>query len=373
MDDPVDLNSTAADSGLGWRLEPKLHVGPVREVIGLSLGLVAAFVVSGIFVRLSGSSMLDAFRALLSGSFGSRSAVYETLVQATPLIFTGIAAAVAFRSRIWNIGGEGQFFAGAMGAYWMASQWGEGNSSAVVIPLVLVASAVTGAAWGAIPGFLKARYQTNEIITTVMMNFLILYVMSFLLSDLWRAPETYYYRTARLPKSASMPRLVDGSRLHWGIVLATVVALLIWWMISNTTFGYELRSLGVNRLASAYAGISVGRMTVAIMVLSGATAGMAGGVELIAIHHRLQMDMNTAGYGFLGIIVALLARLKPWAVIIAAIGFGGLRNGAVRMQIETGIPEALVSIIQGLTLLFVLLAAVGVRYELQRSKRGDQR
>jgi len=355
----------------GWRVESRLEVGPVRESLGLSAGLICSFGVCGLLIVLAGSNMFTAYGALLDGSFGSKYATYETLVQATPLILTGLAAAVAFRARIWNIGGEGQFFAGTLGAFWVGSNWGEGLSSGVIIPLLIVGAACGGAIWGAIPGILKARFETNEIITTVMMNFLIVYVMSYLLSDPWRAPDTYYYQTSRLPQSTYIPRLFSGSRLHFGFLIAVGCLLIIWWLISSTTFGFEVRGLGVNRLAAGYAGIGVKKTTVLVMAVSGALAGVAGGVEVAALHHRLTMDLNTAGYGFAGIIIALLARLKPWAVIIAAIGFGGLRNGAVRMQISTGIPEPLVSVVQGLTLLFVLIFAVAVRYEFRRTDTSE--
>jgi ABC-type uncharacterized transport system permease subunit len=355
----------------GWKVEPRLEVGLGRESLGLSVGLIASFGVCGLLIMLAGSNMFTAYGSLLSGSFGSKYAIYETLVQATPLILTGLTATVAFRARIWNIGGEGQFFAGTMGAFWVGNQWGESLGSGVIIPLLIVGAACTGAIWGAIPGILKARYETNEIITTVMMNFLIIYIMSYLLGGPWRAPDTYYFQTSRLPQSTYIPKIFSGSRLHWGFVIAVGFLLLIWWLINSTTFGFEIRALGVNRLAAGYAGIGVPKTTVLVMAVSGALAGVAGGVEVAALHHRLTMDMNTAGYGFAGIIIALLARLKPWAVIIAAIGFGGLRNGAVNMQISTGIPEALVSVVQGLTLLFVLIFAIAVRYEFRRTDTSE--
>ena len=355
----------------GWQVKPRLEVGSGRESLGLLVGLTSSFGVCGLLIVLAGNNVFTAYGSLLSGSFGSKYAIYETLVQATPLILTGLAAAVAFRARIWNIGGEGQFFAGTMGAFWVGNQWGDGLSSGAIIPLLIIGAACAGAIWGAIPGILKARFETNEIITTVMMNFLIVYIMSYLLSDPWRAPDTYYYQTSRLPQSTYIPKIFSGSRLHWGFVLAVGCLLFIWWLINSTTFGFEARALGVNRLAAGYAGIGVQKTTVLVMAVSGALAGVAGGVEVAALHHRLTMDLNTAGYGFAGIIVALLARLKPWAVIIAAIGFGGLRNGAIKMQISTGIPEALVSVVQGLTLLFVLIFAVAVRYEFRRTDMSE--
>ncbi len=351
----------------GWRIERRLDVGKLSEAIALPLALLVALIASSLLILITGVGITDGLSALWNGAFGSRRAVFETLVQATPLIFTGLAAAVAFRARLWNIGGEGQFFAGAMGTFWVAHTF-SGLPTPVMIPAVLLGAGLAGAAWAAIAGYLKARYGTNEIITTVMLNFTILLIVSYLLGGPWRAPDTFYYQTVRIPKASWLPRFFSDSRLHWGFVIALAVGILVYILVERTSLGFELRGLGINRNAAVLKGISVGETTLIVMAISGAIAGLAGASEVAGIHHRLQVDISS-GYGFTGIIIALIGRLNPFGVVAAAIGFGALVNGSTAMQISTGIPAALVDVIQGLSLVSVLVAAVAVRYRIRSPQR----
>ena len=328
---------------------------------------VLGLLLCSILIAASDKSVIDSFRALFDGAFGSRQAIYETLVQATPLIFTGLAAAFAFRAKVWNIGGEGQFFAGAMGAFFVADLWSDHLPRVVMVPVLFAAAAAAGAVWGAVAGVLKARYDTNEIITTVMLNFIILLILSYLLGDLWQSPDTYYSQTERLVESTHLPLMISGSRLHWGFGIALGMAVVVHIVLRRTALGYEVRGVGINRVAGSYKGISVPRTTVLVMLISGALAGMAGGAELSGVHHRLQLDISN-NFGFVGIIIALIGRLHPAGVVFSAIAFGALINGATTMQIQTGIPAALVDVIQGLSLIFVLTGAVAVRYRLQRTR-----
>ncbi len=347
-----------------WRLERKLHVTKTREALALLGAIFAAIVVSSVLILLTGVGIAEGLNALVQGAVGSQRATLETLVQATPLIFTGLAAAVAFRARLWNIGGEGQFFAGAMGTFWVAHTFG-GLPAVLLIPASLLGAAALGAAWGGIAGFLRARYETNEILVTVMLNFISILILSYLLSDLWRDPDTYYYHSEHISDSAFLPRLVGNNRLHWGFVIALVVVVIVQLLLTKTPLGFEIRALGINRNAANYKGISIPVTTVTVMAISGALAGLAGFSEIAGIHHRLQLDIS-GGYGFTGIIIALLGRLHPFGVVVAAIGFGALVNGSTNMQIATGIPAALVQVIQGLALVFVLVTAVAVRYRIRR-------
>ena len=349
----------------GWRFERRLEVKFWHEAVTLIGALIVGLAICSILIAASGKSIADSYRALFDGAFGSRRAIYETLVQATPLIFTGLAAAFAFRARVWNIGGEGQFFAGAMGAFFASDLWSDVLPRIIMVPVMFIAAAVAGALWASIAGVLKARYDTNEIITTVMLNFIILLVLSYLLGDLWRAPDTYYFQTERLSESTYLPLMIGGSRLHWGFGIALGMAAVVYVVLKRTALGYEVRGLGINRTAGSYKGISVARTTVLVMIISGALAGLAGGAELSGVHHRLQLDISN-NFGFVGIIIALVGRLHPVGVVASAIGFGALVNGATTMQIQTGIPAALVDVIQGLTLIFVLTGAVAVRYRLRR-------
>ena len=348
----------------GLRLERRLDTRPIYELYATVIALAITAVIIGGLVALVGVSPQSAFSALYEGAFGNRESALETLVQATPLILTGLAAAVAFRAGVWNIGGEGQFFAGAMGAYWASTVL-----DVLPAPLLFVAmflgGAIAGALWASIASVLLVRYGTNEILTTVMLNFVILYGLSWLLSGPWQSPKTPYYQTERMADRTWLPRFFDDSRLHWGFGVALMMAVVVHLVVKRTSLGFELRAIGVNKQAAGYKGINVGAAVVTVMAISGALAGMSGAGELLGLHHRLQLDI-AEGVGFTGIIVALVARMHPAGVIVVAIAFAGLFNGSTAMQVGTGIPAALVQVIEGVALVLVLLAAVACRYRLRK-------
>ncbi len=350
-----------------WRLEKRLVTRPWHELAALLAALVVAVAIIAGLVLVVGKSPGESFVALYNGAFGSRESALETLVQATPLILTGLAAAIAFRAGVWNIGGEGQFFAGTIGTWWVYDMWG-GLPAPLLFVAMLVAAALVGAAWASVAGGLLVRYGTNEILTTVMLNFVILKVLSYLLAGPWQSPTTPYYQTERMAANTFLPRFFSDSRLHWGFAIALLAAVAVRFLIRRTTLGYEIRGVGTNVVAARYKGIKVGTVTLAVMAISGALAGLAGAGELLGLHHRLQLDI-AEGIGFTGIIIALVARLHPLGVIVAAIAFGALVNGSTAMQVETGIPKALVFVIEGTALALVLIAAVVSRYRIRRVKR----
>ena len=351
----------------GLRLERRLDTRPVHEFYATVAALAITAVLIGGLVALAGVSPADAYSALYDGAFGSVESALETLVQATPLILTGLAAAVAFRAGVWNIGGEGQFFAGAMGAYFVSTILGPLPAPMLFVAM-FIGGAVAGALWASIASVLLVRYGTNEILTTVMLNFVILYGLSWLLAGPWQSPKTPYYQTERMDAKTFLPRFIDDSRLHWGFAIALLAAVAVYFLVQRTSLGYELRGVGVNRTAAAYKGIHVGAVVIAVMAISGALAGISGAGELLGLHHRLQLDI-AAGIGFTGIIIALVARLNPAGVVVVAIAFAGLLNGSTSMQVGTGIPSALVEVIEGVALFLVLLAAVACRYRLRRRQQ----
>ncbi len=347
---------------LGVRLERRIDTSPFSQAMALALALLCAFACTSILIVSAGANVADAVSAFFRGAFGDRVAIGETLVQSTPLIFTGLAVVVAFRARVWNIGGEGQFLAGAMGTYWITRTL-PGLPPVALFVAVVGAAALSGAAWAAIPGVLKVRFGANEVVVTVMMNFVIQYVLSYLLGGPWRDPDSFYLQTAVLPEDAFFPRLLPPSRLHLGFVLAVVAAIVVFVLLRRTTFGYEIRAVGGGTSASRHRGINVSLVVVAVMIVSGVLAGIGGGAEIAGLQHRLRLDVST-GYGFAGIMIALLARLNPLAVVITAVAFGALVNGSTAIQISTGIPTALVSAIQGLTLILALMSDVLTRYRI---------
>jgi general nucleoside transport system permease protein len=345
------------------KLEKKLEVNLSSRLFSLFLAILGSVVVSSILIITAGKETSVAFSALLGGGFGGWESWIETLVKSTPLILTGLAATVAFRGKIWNIGAEGQLYAGAMAAFWTATTF-SGLPQVILVPLVLIASIAGGGVCGWIPGYLKAVHNVNEIIVTVMMNYIIRYLLSFMLLGAWKDPSSYYQQTVTIPENSTFPLLFTDTRLHLGFLVAVLAAVFLYILLWKTPFGIEVRALGHNPIATKFKGIDISKVVIVVMLISGGIAGLAGAGELNGLQHRLRPDLAT-GYGFTGIIIAMLAGLHPLLVIPAAVFFGGLLNGSVRMQIYTGIPVALVYVIQAVVLLFLLTANVTSKYRLR--------
>lgn len=339
----------------------KMNVG--LEVAGVLVAIVISLLISAGLIATSGANPWEAMQALAKGAFGNRNAVLETIVQATPLIFTGLAMVVAFRAKVFNIGAEGQFFAGAMAAAWISMNLAFLPKS-IIIVLIVLASLIGGGIWGFIPGFLKARFGSNEIIVTVMLNYVIQFVLSFLLGGVWRDPSQYFLQTIRFADAAHLPTFFN-SRIHLGFFIALVTVVIIYILLWKTPLGYDIRAIGDNPTSSKYKGIRINLIIIAVMAISGAIAGLAGGMEVTGIHYRLKLDIST-GYGFTGILIALLGRLNPFGVILAAVFFGALINGSTGMQIFTGVPVALVFSVQGIVLIVLLATEALTRYQLER-------
>ncbi len=342
------------------RIEKRPEPSRLWQVLSIPISIVAALIVSSILIRAAGANVPQALAAMFEGAFGGRREFLETLVQATPLIFTSLAATIAFRGQVWNIGTEGQLFAGAMVAYWVSASFGD-LPRVALIPMLLLAATLGGAVWGIIPGYMKAKFGANEIIVTVMMNYIIQFLLSFLLSGPWMDPAAFFHQTVRFPEVAHLPLLVPRSRLHLGFVISLIVAGLTYVLLWKTPFGYEIRAMGHKPTASKYKGINTAKTLVAVMAISGAIAGLAGGSELFGIHQRLKPSVSN-GLGFTGIMVALLGRLHPVGAVLVSILFGALITGSSRMQISTGIPVAIAYVIQSIVLIFLLTAEVLTTY-----------
>jgi general nucleoside transport system permease protein len=355
----------------GLTLEPRMDSSRRWQILAFLLALTAAFGLGAALIATAGANIPDAIAAFWRGAFGDAYSIKETLVQATPLIFTGLAMVVAFRAKVWNIGAEGQFFAGALATIGVTLAFPH-LPGPVMVAAILAGAAIGGAIWGMIPGILKAQFGANEVVVTVMLNYVMQYLLSYIVGGVWRDPSSFYIQTAQIPQSAHLPRILPPGRLHLGFLVAIGAAGLIYVLLWRTVLGYEIRAVGSNPQASRYRGISVGWVIVLVMVISGALAGLAGGSEVAGLHHRLRLDIST-GYGFTGIIVALLARLNPIGTVFAAILFGALVNGSTSMQISTGVPVALVYAVQGLTLIFILVADVLGRYRIRRTVRPQTR
>jgi general nucleoside transport system permease protein len=309
-------------------------------------------------VRAVAGAVGDAYGSLLRGALGGTRPLSETLVAATPLILTGLAVAVPFRAGLFNIGGEGQvLFAGAMAGLTGFSL--TGLPLVVHLPLALLTGLVAGALWGAIPGVLKARTGAHEVITTIMLNNIARFLLNWLLlTSVFQVAGRNDPVSKSVLDSATLPRLLgSGNRVHAGLLVAVVAVAAVWWLLTRSTTGFEIRAVGANPDAASTAGMSVTRTVVLTMTIAGALAGLAGGALVLGTQGRVAPGFS-AGSGFDGITVALLGRGSPWGVLAAGLLFGALRAGGLRMAAETGTPIDLIVIIQALVIIFIAAPAL---------------
>lgn len=340
------------------------------------LAVFTAMLVGALVIWGAGGNPMAAYIGLFEGAFGSARALSETTVWATPYIFAGLAVALAFKGGLFNIGAEGQLALGAVTAAWIG--YALPDVLGVQIPgfihllLVVVGGLLAGALWGAIPGWLKAKTGGHEVINTIMMNYIALNMVSFLLNGVMKDPNplNVIARTPLIASGARIPAIIEGYRFHWGFILALVVAFFIWWLLWKTTLGFEIRTAGSNPDAAKYAGINVARTIVLTMAISGTLAGLAGVIEVTALNYRHELGFSQ-GYGFDAIAIALLGKTHPLGVVLAAILFGAMRNGATRMQFMTQIPVDVIQVIQALILLFVAADAI-IRY-IYRIRTSEER
>lgn len=350
-----------------FRIERRKKVSVWLHLLSVIAAMVIGLSICAFLIRGANANVIDAYKALFLGAFGSTNAFLDTLIQATPLILTGLAMVISFRSEVINLGAEGQFLAGTMAAAWISMNLSDAPRL-LLIPLLAISGMIAGALWGLIPGLLKAKLNTSEVLSTVILNYIILYFLSYLLSGPWKPPSEYLMQTSKFAENTYWPNLYGN--LHLGFFIGLVCAGLLAYLIQKTPFGYELRAVGENREASRYKGIRIEHIILLSMMLSGALAGLAGVGEISGVHHRLRIDISK-GYGWTGILIALLAQLNPIGVIFSAIFYGGLINGSVSMSINTGVPTALIEAIQGI-LMFVLLATgTMLQYRLRRIDQNE--
>jgi len=348
------------------KFEKRDDISPLGRTAAIVVALIAAMLVSAILIKLANASPLEAFINLFKGAFGNKRAILETLTKSTPLILTGLATVIAFRGKIWSIGQEGQFFLGAIGGYW-AYRIFEGLPAAALVPIVILGAFLVGAFGGMLAGLLKAYFNVDVIISTVMGNYIIDYFLSFMLSGSgpWREPGSYYQQTAEITENAYYPLLFANARIHMGFLIAIACSMIVYLILNHTPFGYQLRAFGSNPRAAKFKGINTNKIIILTMFISGGLAGLAGTGELFGVQYRLRPDLSP-GYGYTGIIVAMLAGLNPIGVIPAAILFGALINGSAQMRIATGVPTALTFAIQAIVLLSLLSAQVLTRFRVRR-------
>ena len=366
---------TKASEGALTRQRPGVDWSKI--VLNLALpvgGVLVALLIGGIMLVVLKANPIVAYAAMVTGAWGSLSGVTQSLVKATPLLLVGLGICIAFRANVINIGGEGQITLGAIVATWFPLTFNTWPGW-VLIPVTLLLGFLAGAAWGFVPGILKARLKVNEILSTIMMNsialqFMYLLIRGPLMDPAGVASGTFLAQSAALPRQAWLPRLVPQTLLHAGAILAVILAVAVYFFLWRTTIGYRIRAVGLNPDASRHSGINVPFNQALSLTLAGGFAGLAGAIEIMGVQHRL-LDGITGGYGFTGIVAALLGGLHPLGVIPASILFGGLLVGANEMQRSVQVPSSLINVILGLVVLFVSGSAIWSRRWAARRRSNE--
>jgi general nucleoside transport system permease protein len=352
------------------KIEPRLDELPAWYPAAVSIGaIILALILGGIVIMIAGGNPIASYIHIARASFGDIGVLSDTIVKATPILLTALACSIAFRMKLWNIGAEGQFIMGAWGASAIAlvpilppetSRW-------LFIPVMALAGMAAGAVWGFIPGYLKAKFNVNEIISTLMMNYIAISWVNFWVFAVWT--EGGFQMSTKFPETAWLPRLTDYGKLvplfrglttHAGLVLGILAAIALWYIVYRSRWGYEIRLIGDNARAAQYAGISITRNIVYVMMLSGALAGLGGMSEVAGVVHRLQTSPIAAGYGFTGIIVAWLAKLNPIVIILVSVLFGALILAGREIQ-PSGVPK----MIQGIILVCLIASDFLLRYRVR--------
>jgi simple sugar transport system permease protein len=364
--------STAVRRRASYRIkiEPRLEEPPAWFPAAISLGaILLALVLGGIVIAIAGGNPFLSYVHIARASFGGIGVLSDTIVKATPIMLAALACSVAFRMKLWNIGAEGQFIMGAFGAsaIVLAPVLPPETSRWLFIPVMAMAGMAAGAVWGFIPGYLKAKFNVNEIISTLMLNYIAVAWVNFWIFAVWT--EGGFQMSPKFPDAAGLPRLSDyasaipvfrGLTTHAGLLLGVLAAVLLWFVVYRSRWGYEIRLIGDNPRAAKYAGINITRNTVLVMMLSGALAGLGGMSEVAGVVHRLQTSPIAAGFGFTGIIVAWLAKLNPLVIILVSVLFGALILAGREIQ-PSGVPK----MVQGIILVCLIASDFLLRYRVR--------
>ncbi len=346
------------------RLEPLARPGMARTLAYPALALGGVLLLGMALAMLAGADPLSVLGLIVKGAVGSKFAALETLNRATPLIFTGLAVAVAFRAKLWNIGAEAQLYMGAVVTVVMGTG-ALGWPAPALLPAIGLAAVLAGAATLLVPTILKTRFGVDEVVTTLLLNFVVLLWVSMLLEGPLKDPMGLGWpKSARLVPEARLPRIVEDLRLHWGFALALICAAAVWLINTRTTLGYEMRAVGQNAEAARFAGIPVRGVLLKTALLSGGLAALAGFSEVAGLKGSLTLDISP-GFGYTGIIVAMLALLHPLGVVVAALFVAGIFVGADSMSRAAGVPTYLADILLAAALLAMVLAIMLTRFRLR--------
>jgi general nucleoside transport system permease protein len=339
-----------------WALAAAAPLAAIAAALALAAGLILA----------AGVNPLAAYLEMLKGALGSRLAVTEMLTRAVPLMLTGLAAAVAFRARLWNIGGEGQFYLGALAVAWVGHSLIVGVPPALGIAVLMVVGMTAGALLLAGPAFLRLRFGVDEVVTTLLLNFVVILFVGLMIEGPLRDPLAFGWpQSVPVDGDFGLPDLVARTRLHVGLLIALAVAGVVWLILARTVFGTEARAAGFNARAAAFAGVSLPRTIMGVALLSGGLAGLAGAIEVMGVTGTVTTTMSP-GFGYAGIVVAMLAALHPAGVVAASVFVATVFVGADAMSRATGVPSFIADVIVALALLTMLVALLFTSYRIRR-------
>ncbi|MBW9051316.1 ABC transporter permease [Rhizobium mesosinicum] len=348
------------------RLERRDHRPLYLVVAAPVAAVIAALAIAGILIAFAGAPVFEAYRRILTGAFGSRLSATETLTRATPLMLTGLAAAVAFRARLWNIGAEGQFYLGAITVAALGSKLLAGLPAALLIPVLLITGAVAGMVLILVPLWLRLRFSVDEVVTSLLLNFVALLFVSMLVDGVLKDPLAFGWpQSIPVSDHALLSKLVARSRLHLGFIIAIVIAFAVYFLQSRTVFGLRSRAAGLNPAGAVFAGVPLGMTLVKVACLSGGLAGLAGAIEVMGVKGYVTTDLSP-GFGYSGIIVAMLANLHPIGVIAAALFTATMFVGADGMSRALGIPTYIADVTVAVSLLTMLIALFFTQYRIRR-------
>ncbi len=348
------------------RLERRAHVPLHLTALAPMAAIAVALLISGALISAAGVNPVAAYAERLKGAFGSRLSITETLTRATPLTLTGLAAAVAFRARLWNIGGEGQFYVGALAAAWLGHGMLAGLPSPLAIAVLMAAGMAAGVLLLLGPVWMRIRFGVDEVVTTLLGNFIVLLFVGMMIEGPMRDALAFGWPQSNpVDRDFMLPKLIERTRLHMGLIVAIVAALLVWAVQARTVFGMEARAAGLNDRAAAFAGVSLPHTLLGVAALSGALAGLAGAIEVTGLKGYVTTDLSP-GYGYAGIVVAMLAALHPIGVVASALFVAVVFVGADAMSRALGAPSFIADVIVSVSLLTMLVALLFTTYRVRR-------
>ncbi len=352
---------------LRLKVSDRQEITTLHSFLTLVFSIVTGMLAISLIFLISGANPLYAFAKIFTGSFGSIYGIKETITKAIPLILIGAGLAVAYKAKFWNIGAEGQLLLGAIFGTWVGLNLGESLPFYIIVPLMFLAGFIGGGLLGAIPAILKIRYSVNEVISTLMLNYICAEFLTFLIVGPWKGKTKFGFPyTDDLPESAILG-VISGTRIHYfTLILGILSVLFLGFLLFKTRFGYEVRVIGENPNAAKYAGISFFRTLLIVMIISGGMAGLAGVGEVAGIHHYLSYPASiSSGYGFTAIIVAWLAKLNPIYVIISGLFFAGILVGGDAIQISLNLPAATVFVFNGTLLVFLIMGDYFLKHRVK--------